>query len=139
MPAAEEPARRTRRVLIVTVALIVAAFAATQIEVPGSRRTGPSSAQIEALLAVAPVHFAQSLPGAELLDVAAFPDVPATTAFESDAAVQVEFTYRREDRELRFRAPYGLVGGNWVAPTRVELRSRDEAAFARYAPKGRTE
>jgi len=91
--------------------------------------TTNDAARVDALMAIAPAHFKNVLPGVELLDLEVNLGSDASVAYEHDALYDVTFVYSRAGVTKRFTAPYGRKGAAWITPTSVELRSRDESAL----------
>lgn len=84
---------------------------------------------VNALMAIASVHLQQSVPGVEVIDLKVLTDSDAKVSYEHDQLFDVVFTYRRDDETRTITAPYGLKGGSWITPTKVEMLARDESAL----------
>ena len=119
------PSRRSRWLLLIAagVLLALAAYYGT------SPQQIDDSVAIEALMAIAPVHLQQSVPDVEVLDVEVRSGSSAKVQYIHDQLFDVVFIYRRGGQKRTITAPYGMKGGSWVTPTKVEMLSRDESAL----------
>jgi hypothetical protein len=118
--------RGVRRWILLAVAAVLIALAARYGVVPP-----PTDGlnNVEALMAIAPVHLQQSVPGVELIDLEVLTGSDAKVSYEHDQLFDVVFTYRRDDELRTITAPYGLKDGSWITPTKVEMVARDESAL----------
>lgn len=125
---ANSPERRrgVRRWALLAVAAVLLALAVRYAAVPP-----PTDGldNVEALMAIAPVHLQQSVPGIELVDLEVLAGSDAKVSYEHDQLFDVVFTYRRNDEIRTITAPYGLKDGSWITPTKVEMVARDESAL----------
>ena len=118
--------RLLRRLALLAVAGVLLAFAARIASRPA---TQSEAERMSALMALAPAHFKNALPGFELIDVEVRFGSQTRVAYEHDELFDVEFVYRVDGATKTFTAPYGRKGGTWITPTSVELLSRDESAL----------
>jgi hypothetical protein len=115
-----------RRWLLLVVAALLLALATRYASPPG---LSEDTAAIEALMGIAPIHLQKSVSGAELVDLEVRSDSTSKVQYAYDQLFDVVFVYRREGQTRTITAPYGLSGGSWITPTKVEMLSRDESAL----------